>query len=102
MRNINQDTFETETATGKVLVDFYTDTCHPCKQMIPVLEQIAGERTDIKVLKINAMENSQLASKFYIQTVPTFVLMDSGTFKAQRSGVVTKANMISWMKENLG
>lgn len=101
MKNINQDTFETETATGKVLVDFYTDICHPCKQMIPVLEQIAGERTDIKVLKINAMENAALASKYHIQTVPTFVLMDGGNFKGLRSGVVSKANMISWMNENL-
>lgn len=102
MKTINQDVFETETATGKVLVDFYTDVCQPCKQMIPVLEQVASERADIKILKINAMDNSELAAKFYIQTVPTFVLLESGSYKAQRSGVVTKANMIRWMNENLG
>jgi len=62
-----------------VLVDFWAEWCNPCKVMLPVLEQLAAEKADfLKVLKVNTDENSGLAAKYSIRSIPTMILFRNG------------------------
>ena len=92
---------EVESHPGRVLIDFYTPTCPPCRAFAPTLEQIATEQTGkLKVVKIDASTEGQLAAEFEIRAVPTFVLLDSGTKKAQITGARSKKDFEKWLSEN--
>ncbi|HEY0257158.1 MAG TPA: thioredoxin family protein [Candidatus Methylacidiphilales bacterium] len=92
---------EVETHAGRVLIDFYTPTCPPCRAFAPTLEQIATEQGDkLKVVKVDASVEGELASEFGITAVPTFVLFDSGAKKAQITGARSKKDFEKWLGEN--
>ncbi|MCD6051387.1 MAG: trx3 [Verrucomicrobia bacterium] len=82
---------------GKVLVDFYTDRCTPCKMMVPVLEEIVSERPDLKIVKVDAGNNFEVATEFGITTVPTFLVVDKGQVKGQRVGQRSKNDLLKWV-----
>ena len=63
---------------GLVMVDFWATWCGPCKMIAPIVEQVAEERTDITVCKVNVDEQEELAVKFGIQSIPTLVLVKNG------------------------
>ncbi len=92
-------TFEAEVLnnTGTVLVDFYSDNCAPCRMMTPVLEEVSKERTDLKVVKVDAATNFDVAVKFGITAVPTFLLIKGGQICGQFSGTRSKRGMLSWI-----
>jgi thioredoxin 1 len=94
--------FETEVIkhAGTVLVDFYTDGCGPCRMMNPVLEEISGERADLKVVKVDAASNYETATKFRILAVPTFVLLQNGDVKGQFTGARSKRDLVTWIDAN--
>ena len=101
--SITEDNFkqEVESHAGRVLIDFYTPTCPPCRAFAPTLEQIAAEQADkLKVVKVDASVEGELASEFGITAVPTFVLLDSGTKKAQLTGARSKKDFEKWLSEN--
>jgi thioredoxin len=101
--SVTEDNFqqEVELHAGRVLIDFYTPTCPPCRAFAPTLEQIATEQAGkIKVVKIDASEEGQLAAEFEIRAVPTFVLLDNGTKKAQITGARSKKDFEKWLSEN--
>jgi thioredoxin len=101
--NVTEDNFqqEVEGHAGRVLIDFYTPTCPPCRAFAPTLEQIATEQSGkIKVVKIDASVEGQLAAEFEIRAVPTFVLLDGGTKKAQITGARSKKDFEKWLNEN--
>ena len=92
---------EVEGHSGRVLIDFYTPTCPPCRAFAPTLEQIATEQADkLKVVKVDASVEGELASEFGITAVPTFVLLDSGTKKAQLTGARSKKDFEKWLSDN--
>ena len=97
------ESFRTEvlTSTGAVLVDFYTDHCGPCRMMAPILEEVAGSRTDVKIVKVDAAANSELAANYGISAVPTFILFASGEPKAQFVGMRSKKDLVAWIDSNL-
>lgn len=81
-----------------VLVEFFTDQCYPCKQMLPILAEIAAERPEtLRVFKFNAGEEPQFASKFRITSVPNFVLFQGGAPIGQRSGLAPKRELLAWV-----
>ena len=84
------DNFNETISSGLVLVDFYADWCGPCKMIAPVLEQIAGERADLKIVKLNVDEESQVAQKFGVMSIPTLILFKDGTQIAQTLGFKPK------------
>ena len=86
---------------GRLLIDFYTATCPPCRMMAPILEQIASERGEkLKVVKIDASAEQDLAVEFRVTSVPTFVLMNDGAHKAQITGLRSKKDFQKWLDEN--
>ena len=92
---------EVESHPGRVLIDFYTPTCPPCRAFAPTLEQIATEQSEkLKVVKVDASVESGLATEFGISAVPTFVLIDSGTKKAQLTGARSKKDFEKWLSDN--
>ena len=90
--NINKNNFQNEVMNSDkpVLLDFWAPWCAPCRMVVPIIEEIAGERPDIKVGKINVDEQPELASKFGIMSIPTLVVMKNGQIVQQVSGARPK------------
>ena len=90
--NINKNNFQSEVMNSDkpVLLDFWAPWCAPCRMVVPIIEEIAGERPDIKVGKINVDEQPELASEFSIMSIPTLVVMKNGKIVQQVSGVRPK------------
>ena len=90
--NINKNNFQNEIMDSEktVLLDFWAPWCAPCRMVVPIIEEITGERPDIKVGKINVDEQPELASKFGIMSIPTLVVMKNGKIVQQVSGARPK------------
>ena len=90
--NINKNNFQNEVMNSDktVLLDFWAPWCAPCRMVVPIIEEIAGERPDIKVGKINVDEQPELASEFSIMSIPTLVVMKNGKIVQQISGARPK------------
>ena len=90
--NINKNNFQNEVMNSDkpVLLDFWAPWCAPCRMVVPVIEEIVGERPDIKVGKINVDEQPELASEFSIMSIPTLVVMKNGKIVQQVSGARPK------------
>ena len=90
--NINKNNFQNEVMNSDkpVLLDFWAPWCAPCRMVVPIIEEIAGERPDIKVGKINVDEQPELASEFSIMSIPTLVVMKNRKIVQQVSGARPK------------
>ena len=90
--NINKNNFQSEVMNSDkpVLLDFWAPWCAPCRMVVPIIEEIAGERPDIRVGKINVDEQPELASEFSIMSIPTLVVMKNGKIVQQVSGARPK------------
>ena len=97
--NINKNNFQNEIMDSEktVLLDFWAPWCAPCRMVVPVIEEIAGERPDIKVGKINVDEQPELASKFSIMSIPTLVVMKTGKIVQQVSGARPKKAILEML-----
>ena len=86
---LNSENFENEVLNyeGKVLIDFYADWCGPCRMLAPIIEDIAEERSDVKVCKINVDDEKALAMSFQISSIPTVVIIEGGKIKERFSRV---------------
>ncbi len=73
--NFQAEVIESETP---VLVDFWAPWCGPCRMVAPVLEEMAGERDDLKIVKLNVDDNPQTAAKFEVLSIPTLILFKHG------------------------
>ena len=98
--NINKNNFQNEIMDSEktVLLDFWAPWCAPCRMVVPVIEEIAGERPDIKVGKINVDEQPELTSKFGIMSIPTLVVMKNGKIVQQVSGVRPKNAILEMLQ----
>jgi thioredoxin 1 len=93
------DIVKSETPT---LVDFYATWCGPCKVMAPVLEQLKDKMgSQIRILKIDVDKNQEVADKFKIRGVPTFILFKSGEIVWRNSGVIELSRLSSMVEEHL-
>lgn len=96
---ITKDNFQTEVmeAQGTVLVDFWASWCGPCKMIGPIIDQIADERTDVKVCKINVDDEPELAAKFRVMSIPTLIVFKDGQIVTQSMGAKPKAAILAML-----
>ena len=97
--NINKNNFQNEVLNSekKVLLDFWASWCGPCRMVVPIVEEIADERPDIKVGKINVDEEVELASQFGIMSIPTLVVIEKGKIVNQAMGARPKEAIIGML-----
>ncbi len=85
-----------------VLVDFGAEWCGPCKQLDPILEEIAVENKDkIKVFKFNIDENPMIPQKFNVRGIPTLMIFKQGKLVDTKVGSLPKSSLETWIKSNL-
>ena len=96
---ITKDNFQAEVleATETVLVDFWASWCGPCKMIGPIIDQIADERSDVKVCKINVDEEPELAAKFKVMSIPTLLVFKNGEVVTQSMGAKPKTAILSML-----
>ena len=83
-----------------VLIDFYADWCGPCRMLAPTVDEIANERDDVKVCKVNVDEQNELAITFEIQVIPTLAVMKDGALIKKEVGVKDKAAILAMLGIN--
>lgn len=88
---------EIKASEKTVLLDFYADWCGPCRMVGPIVEEIAGERDDITVGKINVDEEQELAMEFGVASIPTLVVMKGGNVVEQSAGARPKAHILAML-----
>ena len=97
--NVNQNNFREEVINSDrpVLIDFWASWCGPCRMVVPIVEQIAEEREDIKVVKINVDEEPELASQFRVMSIPTLVVFRDGAVVNQAVGARSKDAILAML-----
>lgn len=95
VEHINENQFKSVVLESDkpVLVDFFATWCGPCRQMSPVLEQVASERSDVKIVKVDVDENQNLASEYGVMSIPTLIYFKNGKAVSQAVGARSKASL---------
>jgi thioredoxin 1 len=98
--NVTEQSFDSEVLQSEtaVLVDFWAEWCGPCHAIAPVLDQIAAERGDLKVVKLNIDEEPSVAQRYGVMSIPTLILFKDGEPAAAAVGAMPK----SMLEERLG
>ena len=94
----NKD-FDAAIQSGFALVDFYADWCGPCKMMSPIVDEIADERTDVTVAKVNVDESSELASRFGVVSIPTLIIFKDGNESSRIVGYRPKTAILAELEK---
>ena len=97
---VTKDNFDTvKTSDKTVLIDFYADWCGPCRMVSPIVDEIAEERDDLLVCKVNVDDEPELASEFEVYSIPTLVIMKDGEVKNVSAGARPKAAILALIEE---
>ena len=94
--HINKENFQQEVlhSDKPVLVDFWASWCGPCQMVLPIMDEIADERSDIKVCKINVDEQNELARQFRVMSIPTLAVFKNGEIVNRSTGAKPKEQIL--------
>lgn len=95
------DTYLNNRAKSTVIIDFWSTTCNPCKAMMPFIEQIADEYSDLPIAKLNVSDFTELAVAFGVYSVPTIVIFKNGKEVDRLIGLKSKSNIKDFIDKNL-
>ena len=95
VQKLNQNNFNNAVANGTALVDFYADWCGPCRMVSPIVDEIAEERSDITVGKVNVDDENALAMKYGVMSIPTLIVFKDGKEKARIVGARPKDTILA-------
>ena len=99
VRNIMKENFESEVRNAEkvVLLDFFAAWCGPCRMVSPIIDEIAEEREDIVVGKVDVDKESELAGRFQVYSIPTLVVMKDGKVLQQVTGARSKDQILKML-----
>ena len=97
--HVNKNDFGSVVKDGSktVLVDFWASWCGPCRMIAPVLEEVAAERPDVKVCKVNVDEEQELAISYGVSSIPTLLVFKNGQVVNKSVGAVPKAKILEML-----
>ena len=96
--HVNNDSLAELEGKGKpILVDFYATWCGPCRMVAPIIDEIAEERDDVTVVKVNIDENPKLANKFEVYSIPTLIVLKDGSVASKSIGYKPKKQIIEML-----
>ncbi len=95
LKKLNSQNFESEINANTTLVDFYADWCGPCKMIAPIVEEIANERDDITVGKVNVDDDGALAMKYNVVSIPTLIVFKNGKEQSRIVGYRPKEAILA-------
>jgi thioredoxin 1 len=95
--DVTDATFDVEVLESEtpVIVDFWAPWCGPCRVVSPILEEINGEREDLRVVKVNVDENQSIAARYDILSIPTMILFKNGEIAKKVIGALPKARLVA-------
>jgi thioredoxin 1 len=104
IQQIKDENFENEALNSQILtlVDFWAEWCGPCKQIGPILEEIAEEKKDrLRIVKLNIDENQQTPQKYGVRGIPTLMLFQDGRLVDSKVGSMPKSSLNEWIESYL-
>jgi thioredoxin 1 len=103
LTDVTDNNFQAEVLESEkpVLVDFWAAWCGPCRVVAPVLEEIASERDDLRIVKLNVDENQQTAANFEVLSIPTMILFKNGQVAKKIIGAYPKKRLESELESSL-
>ncbi len=101
---LTNENFEAEAVKSDkpVFIDFYADWCGPCKMVSPIVDEIAEEREDIKICKVNVDDAPEIAAMFGVQSIPALVVMKEGKIAASTVGAMPKTELTAFIDKAVG
>ena len=100
IEHANNENFDSLINNELVLVDFYATWCGPCKMLSPVLENLVGDRDNLKIVKVDIDKSEELAKKYGVMAVPTLILFKNGSEISKQTGFMPGDMLKKWIDDN--